>query len=189
MAVIVFAETGLLVATLPGDSLLVTAGLFAARGDLDIVTLNLLLMAMAVSGDATGYFLGARIGPRLFSRPKSLLFKPEHLVKTHAFYERHGGKTIIIARFMPFVRTFAPVVAGMGKMGYPRFAAYNVIGGVLWVGSMTMTGYVLIQLFPGIDQHLHYVIATVVFLSILPGIIAYARHWWARRAAPAPQGE
>src|SRR5215510_13592408 len=123
LVLIVFAETGLLVGFfLPGDSLLVTAGLFAARGDLDIVWLNLALMAAAIVGDATGYWIGNRTGKALYSRPNSLLFRREHLIRTHEFYEKHGGKTIVIARFMPILRTFAPVVAGAAEMTYRRFA-------------------------------------------------------------------
>ncbi len=123
LIVIVFAETGLLIGFfLPGDSLLITAGLFAARGDFDIVTLNLTLVAAAIIGDATGYWIGRRTGQALYSRPDSLLFRREHLRITHEYYERHGGKTIVIARFIPIVRTFAPVVAGVAEMGYRNFA-------------------------------------------------------------------
>ena len=176
LVVIVFAETGLMIGFfLPGDSLLVTAGLFAARGDLNIVWLNLLLMAAAVAGDATGYWIGYRTGRALYQRPKSLLFRREHLVKTHEFYERHGGKTIVIARFMPIVRTFAPVVAGIGTMGYAKFASYNVAGGVAWVLAMTLTGYFLGLSVPNIDAHIQLVVAAVIALSLLPGAIAWAR--------------
>lgn len=176
LSIIVFVETGLLVGFfLPGDSLLVTAGLFAAKGDLNIVYLNLLLMTMAILGDATGYLIGKKLGPALFRRDDSLLFKKKHLIKTHEFYEKHGGKTIIIARFVPIIRTFAPVVAGIGQMPYRRFAAFNIIGGIGWVFSMTMIGYSLIKMFPDIEKHLHIVIVVVVFLSILPGIIEFLR--------------
>ena len=131
LVAIVFAETGLMVGFfLPGDSLLVTAGLFAARGDLDLVALNLSVMAAAIIGDATGYWIGRTAGQALYSRPNSLLFRREHLIKTHEFYERHGGKTIVIARFIPIVRTFAPVVAGAAEMTYRAFAIYNVTGGI-----------------------------------------------------------
>jgi membrane-associated protein len=176
LILVVFCETGLMVGFfLPGDSLLVTAGLFAARGDLDIVHLNLALMAAAVIGDATGYLIGYRLGHALYSRPNSLLFRREHLVKTQRFYERHGGKTIIIARFMPIVRTFAPVVAGAAEMTYRRFAAYNVVGGVAWVASMTLTGYYLARAVPDLEKHIHIVVAVVIFLSLLPGIVAWLR--------------
>jgi membrane-associated protein len=134
LVVIVFAETGLMVGFfLPGDSLLVTAGIFAVRGDLDIVWLNVLLSAAAILGDATGYWIGRRAGQALYSRPDSFLFRRSHLLRTKAFYEKHGGKTIVIARFMPIARTFAPVVAGAAEMTYKRFASYNVFGGILWV--------------------------------------------------------
>ncbi len=129
LVVVVFAETGLMVGFfLPGDSLLVTAGLFAAKGDLDIVWLNVALIAAAILGDATGYWIGYRTGKALYSRPNSFFFRRQHLIKTHEFYERHGGKTIVIARFMPIIRTFAPVVAGAAEMTYRRFATYNVAG-------------------------------------------------------------
>ena len=173
---IVFAETGLMIGFfLPGDSLLVTAGLFAARGHLDITWLNISLILAAVIGDATGYWIGYRAGKALYNRPQSFFFRRDHLLKTHEFYEKHGGKTIIIARFMPIVRTFAPVVAGAAYMTYRQVAVYNVIGGVLWVTSMTLTGYFLAKTIPDIDKHLHLVVATVIFLSLLPGIIAWLR--------------
>ena len=176
LVVVVFAETGLMIGFfLPGDSLLITAGLFAAKGDLDIVTLNLAVMAAAVVGDAVGYWIGWRAGQALYSRPNSLLFRREHLIKTHEFYERHGGKTIIIARFMPIIRTFAPVVAGAAVMTYRRFAVYNIVGGIAWVASMTLGGYYLGRVVPNIDKHIHIVVAVVIFLSVLPGIIAWLR--------------
>jgi len=178
---IVFAETGLMVGFfLPGDSLLVTAGLFAAKGDLDILWLNLALMAAAIVGDATGYWIGSRAGHALYNRPNSLLFRREHLIKTHEFYERHGGKTIVIARFIPIIRTFAPVVAGAASMTYRRFALYNIAGGIGWVASMTLTGYYLGLAVPDIEKHIHLVVAAVIFLSLLPGVISYLR---ARRPA------
>ena len=176
LVLVVFAETGLMVGFfLPGDSLLVTAGLFAAKGDLDIVWLNLAVSIAAVVGDATGYWIGLRAGQTLYNRPNSFFFRREHLVKTHEFYERHGGKTIVIARFMPIIRTFAPVVAGAASMTYKRFAAYNVVGGIGWVLSMTLTGYFLGRTIPNIEKNIHLVVAVVIFLSLLPGIIAYLR--------------
>lgn len=178
IVLIVFAETGLMVGFfLPGDSLLVTAGLFAARGDLDIVWLNLLVMAAAILGDATGYWIGVRAGGALYSRPKSLLFRREHLIRTHEFYERHGGKTIVIARFIPIIRTFAPVVAGAAKMTYRSFAVYNIAGGIGWVASMTLTGYFLGRAIPDLETRLHLLVAVVIALSLLPGIIAWLREW------------
>jgi membrane-associated protein len=184
LILVVFAETGLMVGFfLPGDSLLVTAGLFAAKGDLSIVWLNVALAGAAVVGDATGYWIGRRAGQTLYNRPNSFLFRREHLVKTHDFYERHGGKTIVIARFMPIIRTFAPVVAGAANMTYRRFAAYNVVGGVAWVLSMTLTGYFLGRVVPDVEKNIHLVVAVVIFLSLLPGLIAYLRE---RRTSPQP---
>ena len=176
LILIVFAETGLMVGFfLPGDSLLVTAGLFAAKGDLDIVWLNVALVAAAILGDATGYWIGRRAGQALYNRPNSFFFRREHLIRTHDFYEKHGGKTIVIARFVPIVRTFAPVVAGAAQMTYRDFAFYNVAGGIAWVVSMTLTGYYLGLLVPDIDRHLHLVVAVVIFLSLLPAIVAWLR--------------
>ena len=176
LAIIVFTETGLMIGFfLPGDSLLVTAGLFAAKGDLNIWVLNILLITCAIAGDATGYYIGKKLGPALFRKEDSLLFKKKHLIATHEFYERHGGKTIIIARFVPIIRTFAPVVAGMANMSYRRFAMFNIIGGIGWVVSMTMLGYLLVTMFPATEQHIEKVIIIVIFLSILPGIIEFVR--------------
>ena len=173
MTIIVFAETGLLVGFfLPGDSLLVTAGVFAGTGQLNILHLNMILIAAAILGDTVGYWIGRKTGTALFGRPKSLLFNPDHLRRAHDFYEKHGGKTIVLARFMPIVRTFAPIVAGMGQMPYRRFLIFNVFGGALWVLSMTLIGYFLGQI-PGVREHIEIVILVVIFLSILPGIIAY----------------
>jgi membrane-associated protein len=181
MTIIVFAETGLMIGFfLPGDSLLVTAGVFAARGNLSIWALNGLLIAAAIIGDTVGYWIGRRAGEALFTRPKSLFFRPQHLRRAHEFYEKHGGKTIILARFMPIVRTFAPVVAGMGKMEYRRFLSFNVIGGVAWVVSMTLIGYFLGQ-FAWVRKNIEIVIILVVFASILPGIIAFALEWLKKR--------
>jgi membrane-associated protein len=186
LVAVVFAETGLMVGFfLPGDSLLVTAGLFAAKGDLDIVWLNLALMAAAIAGDATGYWIGRRAGQALYRRENSFFFRKQHLIKTHEFYEKHGGKTIVIARFVPIIRTFAPVVAGAGEMTYRRFAIYNVAGGIGWVASMTLTGYFLGRAVPDIDKHIHIVVAGVIFLSLLPGIISILREKMKSRSAPA----
>lgn len=188
LILIVFAETGLLVGFfLPGDSLLITAGLFAARGDFNIVTLNLTLIAAAITGDATGYWIGKRTGEALYSRPDSFFFRREHVRITHEFYERHGGKTIVIARFMPIVRTFAPMVAGVARMRYRDFAVYNVLGGILWVSTMTLGGYYLGQTVPNIEENVHYVIAVVIFLSLLPPGIAWLRvKLQSRRSPTAP---
>ena len=184
LTLIIFAETGLLVGFfLPGDSLLVTAGLLAADPafGLNVWLLGLILTVAAIVGDTVGYHVGKATGPRIFTRENSLFFHKDHLLKAQAFYEKHGGKTIIIARFMPIVRTFAPVVAGVARMRYASFLAYNVVGGVLWIWSMLITGYVLAKTVPGVAKHVEKVILVVVFLSILPGIIA----WWRNRAAGA----
>ena len=184
LTLIIFAETGLLVGFfLPGDSLLVTAGLLAADPafGLNVWLLGLILTVAAIVGDTVGYHVGKATGPRIFTRENSLFFHKDHLLKAQALYERHGGKTIIIARFMPIVRTFAPVVAGVGQMRYASFLAYNVVGGVLWIWSMLLTGFVLAKTVPGVAKHVEKVILVVVFLSILPGIIA----WWRNRGAQA----
>jgi membrane-associated protein len=176
LVAIVFTETGLLIGFfLPGDSLLITAGLVAATGHLNIWWLNLLLIAAAVVGDSVGYAIGWRAGPRLFTRPKSLLFNPRHIERTRAFYARHGSKTIVIARFVPIVRTFAPVVAGVGQMEYRRFVFYNVAGGAGWVTSMTWAGYLLGQAVPNIGDHLHVVVAIVILLSLIPIVVELVR--------------
>ena len=166
---IVFTETGLLIGFfLPGDSLLITAGLVAATGALDIWWLNLVLIVAAIVGDSVGYAIGFRAGPRIFTREQSLLFRPSHVERTRQFYARHGAKTIVIARFVPIVRTFAPVVAGVGQMEYRRFLIYNVAGGVGWVSSMTWAGYLLGQTIPNINDHIHLVVVIVILLSLIP---------------------
>jgi membrane-associated protein len=171
---IVFSETGLLIGFfLPGDSLLFTAGLFAAKGMFSIYELCILLCVAAVVGDAAGYYIGKKGGHTLYSRGDSRFFKRKHLLATKEFYEKYGGITIVIARWMPFARTFAPVVAGIAEMKYAKFATYNIIGGVSWVLSMTLAGYFLGTAFPAIVQHLELVIIIIVFLSLLPGIIKY----------------
>ncbi|HEY1307693.1 MAG TPA: VTT domain-containing protein [Vicinamibacterales bacterium] len=173
---VIFAETGLLIGFfLPGDSLLITAGLFAARGDFNIVTLILSLIPAAIIGNATGYFIGHRTGMALYQRPDSLLFRREHLTMTHDYYVRHGGKTIVLAQFIPILRTFAPVVAGVAEMGYREFATYNVVGAILWISSMTTAGYMLGNLVPNIEQRIHYVVAAVIAVSLLPAAIAWMR--------------
>jgi membrane-associated protein len=174
---IVFAETGLLIGFfLPGDSLLIIAGLFAARGDFNVWVLVTVLTIAAIVGDATGYAIGKRTGRALYNRPDSFLFRREHLRITHEYYEKHGGKTIIIARFIPILRTFAPMVAGVADMGYKRFATYNVVGAFLWVWGMTLAGYALGNTVPNIEQRIHYVVAVVIFVSLLPPAIAWLRN-------------
>jgi membrane-associated protein len=181
---IVFSETGLLVGFfLPGDSLLVTAGLFAARGQLDIRILVPLLCIAAITGNASGYFIGHKAGRALYNRPQSRWFRKDHLIKTHEFYEKYGGITIVLAQFMPFARTFAPVVAGIAEMKYRRFASFNVGGAILWISSMTLLGYFLGRSIPGVEKRIEYVIAIVIFVSILPLLYKYVRHKLAARRA------
>ncbi len=176
ICIIIFVETGLFVGFfLPGDSLLVTAGVFAAAGDLNLFALLASASVCAVVGDQVGYWIGRRAGQALYSRPDSRFFKRRHLERAHAFYERHGGKTIVLARFVPIVRTFAPAVAGAAEMSYRRFVTYNVGGGVLWVFSTVLLGFFLGRAVPNIDQHIHIVIAVVIFLSILPGVYEVLR--------------
>ncbi len=178
LTLIIFAETGLLIGFfLPGDSLLVTAGLLAADPafGLNVWLLGAILSVAAIVGDSVGYNVGRTAGPRIFTREDSLFFHKDHLLRAQAFYEKHGGKTIIIARFMPIVRTFAPVVAGVGRMEYRAFLLYNVVGGLLWIWSMLLTGWVLARTVPTVAEHVEKVILVVVFLSILPGIIAWLR--------------
>src|ERR687894_298129 len=178
---IVFAETGLAVGFfLPGDSLLVFAGLIARAGRLNVAILLSTLFGAAVVGDAVGYYTGHKLGPRLFTRQKSLLFRPSHLQKAHEFYEKYGGKTIIIARFVPIVRTFAPIVAGAAQMSYRQFLAYNVIGGFAWVFSMILSGYFLgtvVERAFGIklEDHIEWVVIIVVLLSLTPPLYEYLR--------------
>jgi membrane-associated protein len=178
---IIFIETGLLFPFLPGDSLLVTAGLVAAAHDplvnLNVWTLGVLCSIAAIGGDQIAYAIGRRGGEALFSRPDSRWFKQSHLRAAHEFYEKHGGKAIILARFMPFARTFAPVVAGAAKMHYATFVFYNVIGGLAWIWSMLLIGYYVVKSVPGLENHVEKLIIGIIFVSILPGIIG----WWKAR--------
>lgn len=180
---IIFIETGLLFPFLPGDSLLVTAGLVAAAHDplvnLNVWTLGVLCSIAAIVGDQIAYYIGNRSGAALFTKQDSRWFKQEHLRAAHDFYEKHGGKTIILARFMPFARTFAPVVAGAAKMHYPTFVFYNVIGGLLWIWSMLLTGYYVVKMIPGLELHVEKLIIGIIILSVMPGIYG----WWKGRRA------
>lgn len=172
---IVFCETGLVVTPfLPGDSLLFVAGTLAATGQMNPHTLVALLIVAAILGDAVNYSIGRLFGQRLFSNPQSRVFRQAYLERTHAFYERHGGKTIILARFVPIVRTFAPFVAGMGKMSYRHFALFNVTGGIVWVTAFVYAGYWFGNM-PVVKQNLELLILGIIFVSVLPGLIEYWR--------------
>ncbi len=174
--VIVFCETGLVVTPfLPGDSLLFVAGTVAAAGGMDVHLLVLLLIIAAILGDTVNYWIGNYLGPRVFHYQDSRWLNRKHLERAHAFYERHGGKTIVIARFVPIIRTYAPFVAGIGAMSYARFVAYNVGGAVLWVTSLAYAGYFFGNL-PIIKNNLTLVIIGIIILSIMPGVIEYLRH-------------
>ncbi len=182
VCLIVFVETGLFAFFLPGDSLLVTAGVFARLGLIPLGWLLLLGGACAVAGDQVGYWIGVKTGQALYSWPDSWYFKQAHLKKTRDFYERYGAKTIVIARFVPIVRTFAPVVAGVGQMSYKRFVSYNVIGGLAWVWGMALAGYGLASAIPDVEKKIHKIILVVIFLSILPAVIEF---WRERRRGAA----
>ena len=173
---VVFIETGFFVGFfLPGDSLLVTAGVFAASGQLHIGELLLLVPVCAIVGDQIGYWIGRQAGQALYRREDSFIFKKKHLQHAHDFYEKYGGKTVILARFIPIVRTFCPPVAGAAQMPYGRYFAYDVAGGLLWGGGMVLGGYTLGRQIPNISQNIHYVIAAVIVLSLLPPAIGMLR--------------
>jgi membrane-associated protein len=189
---IIFVETGLFVGFfLPGDSLLVTAGVFAAAGHLQLVTLLSTVTLCAICGDQVGYWIGRRTGQALYKREDSLFFKRRHLERARQFYEAHGGKTIVFARFVPILRTFCPVVAGGAQMPYSRFVGYSIAGGCSWVCGMILSGFFLASLVPNIGQRIHYVIAVVVFLSFLPPLIGAlrARSQSASRTSTLPPGQ
>lgn len=193
LMLIIFAETGLLVGFfLPGDSLLVTTGVLINAGFINplglsnfgnLVVMNLVLITMAIIGDATGFLIGYRAGPRIFTREQSLLFRKDHLIETQKFYERHGGKTIVLARFMPFARTFAPVVAGVGQMNYRRFAMFNVVGAAAWVLSMTALGYFLGKIFDA--KQIEKIVYLIVFISVAPLLVSAIRRKLASNKASA----
>jgi len=191
--IIVFTETGLLIGFfLPGDSLLVTAGIVAWNSSWPVGILIATLCVSAIIGDSVGYYIGLKSGPRIFTREKSWFFRKDYLLLAQQFYERHGGKTIIIARFIPIIRTFAPVVAGVGQMNYKRFISFNVIGGISWVISMILLGYALTPLLDPllkpllgeqfqVQKHIEKVIILVVLLSIAPGFYAGGKKWLQNR--------
>ncbi len=173
---IIFAETGLVVTPfLPGDSLLFAAGTFAASGSLDPFILFLLLSVAAIIGDSVNYAFGKYVGPKIFEKNKIKFLKKEHLDRTHAFYEKHGGKTIIIARFIPIIRTFAPFVAGIGSMTYGKFIAYNIIGGIIWVGIFVFGGYFFGNL-PFVKNNFSIVIVAIIIISVIPAVVEFLRH-------------
>jgi len=186
---IVFAETGLLVGFfLPGDSLMFTVGVVAGAGQLDIVLINIVLIAAAIIGDGVGYSLGRRAGPHIFNRPNSRFFNREHLERTHAFYEKHGGKTIIYARFIPIIRTFAPFVAGVAEMSYLKFLSYNVFGGIGWVVLLTTAGYYLGSV-EFVRRHFEKVIILIILISVMPIFIEYFKSRRRRAATPIVETE
>ncbi len=178
VCLVIFVETGLFVGFfLPGDSLLVSAGVFAAGGVLPLRWILLPGILCAIVGDQLGYWIGRSAGSALYTRKESFFFRRKHLEQAHAFYEKHGGKTVILARFAPIIRTFCPPVTGAAKMPYGTYLLYDIFGGTLWVGSMILGGYFLGRHVPNIEHRIHYVIAVVIFLSILPGIIGGIRAW------------
>ena len=177
---IVFAESGLFFGFfLPGDTLLFTAGLFAARGDLSLPLILVGCFIAAVAGDQVGYLFGRRVGPALFRRPDSRLFKQEYVERAQAFFDRYGSKTIVLARFVPIVRTFAPILAGVGKMNYRTFVTFNLMGGLFWAVGVTLLGYFLGELIPDIDTYLLPIVAVIFLLSVTP----IAIEWLRRRRA------
>jgi membrane-associated protein len=187
VCIIVFIETGFFVGFfLPGDSLLVTAGVFAASGQLHISELLILVPLCAIVGDQIGYWIGRKAGQALYNREDSLVFRKRHLQRAHEFYEKYGGKTVILARFVPIIRTFCPPVAGAAEMSYGRYLAYDVAGGLLWGGGMILIGYSLGRQVPNISENIHYVIAVVIFLSLLPPIIGVLRARSSGSSTPAP---
>jgi membrane-associated protein len=184
VCIIVFIETGLFVGFfLPGDSLLITAGIFAAAGVIPLKWLLLPVMACAIVGDQLGYWIGRTMGPALYKKEDSLLFRRSHLQRAHDFYEKYGGRAVILARFVPIVRTFCPPVSGAAKMPYQRYVMFDIVGGVAWVSATILGGYFLGRTVPNISQRIHYVIIVVVIVSILPAIIGLLR---SRKAVAKP---
>jgi membrane-associated protein len=174
--VVIFCETGLVVTPfLPGDSLIFAAGTFAARGDLKVGWLFLVLAAAAVLGDTVNYWIGKIIGPKIFYKEKTRFFKKEYLDRTHGFYEKYGAETIIIARFVPIIRTFAPFVAGIGRMSYLKFISYNVIGGVGWVAIFTFGGYFFGNI-PFVKNNFSIVIIAIILISLVPAVVEFLKH-------------
>jgi membrane-associated protein len=190
VCIIVFVETGLFVGFfLPGDSLLVTAGVFAAAGTIPLRWLLLPVMLCAIVGDQIGYWIGRGAGASLYKREESFFFRRSHLERARAFYEKYGGKTVILARFVPIVRTFCPPVAGAAGMPYSRYVTYDIFGGILWVGSMILGGYLLGRSIPDVGKKIHYVIAVVVVVSLLPAVISILRERREARGSATKSGD
>ncbi len=189
---IIFAESGLLIGFfLPGDSLLFTAGLFAYKGDLNLAVILAGCFVAAVAGDQVGYAFGKKVGPSIFNRPNSRLFKQDHVDRANQFFEDHGAKTILMARFVPIVRTFAPILAGVGTMRYRTFLAYNVMGGFLWAVGVTSLGYFLGDQIgaDNIDKYLLPIIGVIILLSLVPPLLEYRKHKRSQSAAAAIDAE
>jgi membrane-associated protein len=194
LMIIIFAETGLLIGFfLPGDSLLVTTGVLINLGLINplglthfqnLLLMNVVLSVMAIIGDAVGFWIGYRTGPKIFTREQSLFFRKDYLIDTQRFYEKHGGKTIVLARFMPFARTFAPVVAGVGQMEYRRFAMFNVGGAIAWVFSMTFLGYFLGKVLE--PKQIEHVVYLIIVISVTPIVIAYLKKRFGKKTEEAP---
>jgi membrane-associated protein len=173
---IIFAESGLLIGFfLPGDSLLFTAGVLASQGFLNIYILLPTIIIAAIAGDSAGYLFGRKVGRKIFNREDSVIFHKNNLLKAQSFYDKYGPMTIIIARFVPVVRTFAPIVAGVGEMDYKKFVSYNIIGGLLWTLSMTLGGFYLIKIFPSLEHNLELVVIAIIILSVIPAIYHYLK--------------
>ena len=173
---IIFAESGLLIGFFfPGDSLLFTAGLLASQGIISLWILILVVIVGAISGDSTGYAFGHKVGPMIFKREDSRIFKKENLIRAEKFYEKHGAKTIVLARFLPIIRTFAPIVAGVGRMKYRTFLIYNIAGGILWAVSVPLAGYYLFKYIPGIDKYLLLIIVVIIIISAIPAMLEFIR--------------
>jgi membrane-associated protein len=174
MVFIIFAETGLLIGFfLPGDSLLLAAGLYSIKSGWNVWALGASLTIAAIVGDAVGYAIGRKAGPLLYERKESFFFRRSHLLKAKEFYEKHGGKTIILARFIPIVRTFAPTVAGIANMGYRHFVIFNAVGGFLWIWSFLLAGYFLGQVIPDLEKNIHYVVLGVIIVSVVPLVVKF----------------
>ena len=189
LGAIVFAESGLLIGFfLPGDSLLFIAGFLASEAGNNVLPplpfVILVSASMAIIGDQVGYLIGNKMGPAIFARPKSRLFNPEHVTKAHAFFEKYGARTVVLARFVPIVRTFAPVVAGVSKMDYKTFVRYNIVGGLLWGAGLPLLGFFLGQI-DIVKEHIEIAVIAIVFISILPVAIEFINHWRSSRKLSA----